>query len=284
VSRLSDSTRSGFIHRQRPTTEDLHEDNSAAREPPMNAAATPLAGRIAVVTGGSSGIGAACVRALADAGATVVIGYNEGTERAHALREELPGADHGTLRIPLTDAAAHAAMAGALQQRFGRVDVLVNSAGFTQRIAHGDLEALPPALFDRILAANVGGPYAITRALMPLLQASTDAAVINVSSVSAFTGLGSNLAYCAAKAALDTLTVSMARAFAPVRFVAVSPAAVDTGFVQGRNREELQKKAATTPLGRIVTPQDVALAVLGCVTHLRTATGTRIVIDGGHSL
>jgi 3-oxoacyl-[acyl-carrier protein] reductase len=92
------------------------------------------------------------------------------------------------------------------------------------------------------------------------------------------------MAYCAAKAALDTMTMSLARAFAPVRFLSVSPAAVDTDFVQGRNREELVKKAAATPLGRIVTPEDVALSVLACVTHLRTATGTRIVIDGGHSL
>jgi 3-oxoacyl-[acyl-carrier protein] reductase len=247
---------------------------------------TPLAlkGKVAVVTGGSSGIGAACVRALADAGATVVIGYNEGAERARALGEELPGNGHSTLRIPLTDSAAHAAMADILHRSFGRVDVLVNSAGFTRRIAHGDLEALAPALFDEILAANVGGPYAITRALMPLLGASADAVVVNVSSVSAFTGLGSNIAYCAAKAALDTMTVSMARAFGPVRFVCVSPAAVDTDFVRGRNRDELAKKAAATPLGRVVAPQDVALAVLACVTHLRTATGTRIVIDGGHSL
>jgi 3-oxoacyl-[acyl-carrier protein] reductase len=246
--------------------------------------ALALKDRVAVVTGGSSGIGAACVRALADAGATVVIGYNEGAERAQALRAELPGDGHSTLRIPLTDSAAHAAMADTLHRSFGRVDVLVNSAGFTHRIAHGDLDALAPALFDEILAANVGGPYAITRALMPLLSASTDAAVVNVSSVSAFTGLGSNIAYCAAKAALDTMTVSMARAFGPVRFVSVSPAAVDTDFVRGRNRDDLLKKAAATPLGRIVTPQDVALAVLACVTHLRTATGTRIVIDGGHSL
>lgn len=243
-----------------------------------------LAGRVAVVTGGSRGIGAACVRALADAGATIVIGYNEGVARAQALCEELTGEGHCVMRIPLTDSAAHAAVAAALDRSFGRVDVLVNSAGFTRRIAHGDLDALEPALFNEILTANVGGTYAITRALLPLLRASTDAAVINISSVSAFTGLGSNIAYCAAKAALDTMTVSMARAFGPVRFVNVSPAAVDTDFVPGRNREELLRKGAATPLGRIVTPQDVALSVLACVTHLRTATGTRIIIDGGHSL
>lgn len=262
----------------------MHQEEEKKERHPSQGSAPGLAGKVAVVTGGSSGIGAACVRALADAGATVVIGYNEGAERAQALREQLPGNGHIALRIPLTDGAAHATTAEVLQRSFGRIDVLVNSAGFTRRIAHGDLDALPPALFDEILGANVGGPYAITRALMPLLRASDDATVINMSSVSAFTGLGSNIAYCAAKAALDTMTVSMARAFGPVRFLSIAPAAVDTGFVPGRNPDELAKKAAATPLGRVVTPQDVALAVLACVSHLRTATGTRIVIDGGHSL
>ena len=160
----------------------------------------------------------------------------------------------------------------------------MNSAGFTQRIPHAQVDALEPALFNRILCANVGGTYAVTRALLPLLQASDAGAVVNVSSVSAFTGMGSNMAYCAAKAALDTLTMSMARAFGPVRFLCVSPASVDTDFVGGRSRDELQKKAAQTPLGRVVVPDDVAQAILACATHLRTATGTRIVIDGGHSL
>ncbi|MEG0222187.1 MAG: SDR family oxidoreductase [Comamonas sp.] len=244
---------------------------------------SPLRGKIALVTGGSNGIGAATVRALAGAGATVVIGYHQSLERAQALCRELPGAHHA-LRIGLEDQASHAAAAQWLAQTFDQVDILVNSAGFTQRIAHADTDTLDPDLFNSILCANVGGTYAVTRALLPLLRRSDSAVVVNLSSVSAFTGLGSNLAYCAAKAGLDTLTMSMARAFAPVRFLCVSPASVDTDFVGGRSRAELEKKAAQTPLGRVVVPDDVAQAVLACATHLRTATGARIVIDGGHSL
>ena len=244
-----------------------------------------LDGRIAVVTGGSSGIGAACVRALAAEGASVVIGYHSGLDRAQALLAQLPGKGHVAMPIPLGDGAAHADLARQLKERFEKVDILVNSAGFTRRIAHADLETMDGALFNEILVANAGGPFSITRALMPLLRASGDAVVISVSSISAFTGSGSNIAYCAAKAALDTMTLSLARAIGPgVRFLCVSPAAVDTGFVEGRSRAELEKKAVTTPLGRIVTPEDVALAVLACATHLKTATGTRIVIDGGQSL
>jgi 3-oxoacyl-[acyl-carrier protein] reductase len=250
-----------------------------------SAGSPPLAGRTAVVTGGSSGIGAACARLLAAEGASVVIGFNAGAQRAEALRAELPGRGHRALRIPLTDSERHAAIAAELAESVRHLDILVNSAGYTRRIPHADLETLDPALYNEILTANAGGTFSITRALLPLLRASGRATVVNVSSVSAFTGLGSNIAYCAAKAAMDITAVSMARAFGPeVRFLSVSPASVDTDFVPGRNRDDLLKKAAQTPLGRVVTPEDVALAMLSCVTHLRTATGTRIVIDGGHTL
>lgn len=244
-----------------------------------------LRGKTAVVTGGSSGIGAACARMLAAEGATVWIGYHRGQERAQALLSELPGSGHVALPIPLEDAAGHEGLARQVRQALGKVDILVNSAGYTQRIAHADLNALTPRMFNEIVNANVGGPYSITRALMPALRESGEGLVVNVSSVSAFTGLGSNVAYCAAKAALDTMTMSLARAFGPqVRMVCVSPAAVDTGFVEGRTRKDLADKAAQTPLGRVVTPEDVALAVVACATHLKTATGTRIIIDGGHRL
>jgi 3-oxoacyl-[acyl-carrier protein] reductase len=244
-----------------------------------------LHGKVALVTGGSSGIGAASAQALAAQGARVIVGYRSGADRARSLAASLPGEGHAVLELDLSALAEHAAMAERVAAMCGRLDVLVNSAGHTRKIAHADLAALPPDLFAELLQANVVGAYSITRALLPLLQAGGAGVVVNVSSVSAFTGSGSNMAYCAAKAALDTMTMSLARAFGPqVRFLCVSPAAVDTAFVEGRSREELLKKAAATPLGRVVTPQDVADAVLACVTHLRTATGTRIVVDGGHTL
>jgi len=244
-----------------------------------------LRGRTAVVTGGSSGIGAATVAALAAEGARVVIGYNQGRERAEALRAGLPGDGHRIARVSLDDPATHAALADLLGRDDGKLDVLVNCAGYTTRIPHNDLDKLDGSLFNEVLVVNAGGTYSIMRALMPLMRRSGNAAVVSVSSVAAFTGSGSNIAYCAAKAAIDTMTLSLARAFGPeVRFLCVSPASVDTDFVPGRSREDLRKKAAGTPLGRAVTPEDVALAVVGCITHLRTATGTRIVIDGGFTL
>ena len=246
---------------------------------------TSLTGRVAVVTGGSSGIGAASARMLAEAGATVVVTYNRGEERARALVAALPGSGHLAAHMVLEDTASIRAMAADLQARFGRVDVLVNSAGFTRPIPHHDLETMDEDLFAKILLANVHGPFSVIRSLMPLMQASGDAVVISVSSISGTSGSGSNMAYCAAKAALDTMTLSMARAFGPkVRFLCVAPGAVATDFVAGRGRPELEKAAQATPLKRVVEPEDVAAAVLACATHLRAATGTTIVVDGGRHL
>jgi 3-oxoacyl-[acyl-carrier protein] reductase len=244
-----------------------------------------LAGRIAVVTGASGGIGAASARLLAQAGATVIVGYNSRKDRADALIAELPGRGHLAQQIVLEDVEGNRRLAALLGERFGRVDVLVNSAGFTRPVAHADLETMDEALFQKILLANVHGPFSVIRSLMPLMKASGDAVVVNLSSISGFTGSGSNMAYCAAKAALDVLTMSMARAFGPaVRFLCVSPGAVATDFVAGRGRPELEKAAQATPLKRVVEPEDVASAVLACVTHLRVATGTTIVVDGGRHL
>jgi len=241
--------------------------------------------KVVLITGASSGIGAACARLLAAQGARIVLGYYQGEARARAVQAQLDGVGHALMRIDLGDAASHERLARQLADDVGRLDMLVNSAGYTQRIAHRDTQTLTPERFQDILAANVVGPYSITRALLPLLTQSGDGLVVNISSVSAFTGSGSNIAYCAAKAALDTMTQSLARAFGPaVRVLCVSPAAVDTDFVAGRSREEIVQKAAQTPLGRVVTPDDVASAVLACATHLKTATGSRIVIDGGHVL
>lgn len=245
-----------------------------------------LAGRFAFVTGGSSGIGAATVRQLAREGARVAIGYHRGGERAQALRAEIGGDAHLCVPLVLQDVSAVQHAASLLSNwSGGRLHVLVNSAGFTRPIPHANIDALDETLFDSILVANARGPYSVIRHLMPMLRASGDAVVVNVSSVSAFTGSGSNIAYCAAKAALDTMTMSLARAFGPqVRFLCVSPAAVDTGFVEGRDRAALEKQAKSVPLQRVVEPDDVARAVLACVTHLTTATGTRIVVDAGKHL
>ncbi len=245
----------------------------------------PLANRVAVVTGGSSGIGAATVRRLAAAGAAVVVGYNAGLDRARALVAELPGDRHTVAHLPMEDSAAIRAAAEAVKASFGKADVLVNSAGFTKAVPHADLDAMDDDTFDRIMVANVRGPFATIRAFVPLLRASGDGVVVNVSSLAGSTGQGSSIAYCASKAALDTMGLSLGRVLGPeIRVLGVAPAAVATDFVKGRSMEAVEKQAAGTPLKTVTQADDVALAIMGAITHLRLSTGTTLLVDGGRHL
>ena len=244
-----------------------------------------LAGKVAVVTGGSSGIGAASVRLLAAAGARVVVGYNKGTDRAAALIAELPGGGHRAMYLPMEDSAQIRKVAEAVRDECGRADILVNSAGFTRMVAHGDLEALDDDLIDAVLTANVRGPFATIRAFAPLLRATGDGVIINISSGAAEHGTGSSSIYGASKAALNTMSMALARVLGPeIRVIIVAPGMVHTGFVPGRTEEMMAKAAMATPLKRAIEAHDVALAVMACITHLTHTTGSIVSVDAGRHL
>jgi 3-oxoacyl-[acyl-carrier protein] reductase len=244
-----------------------------------------LSGKVAVVTGASSGIGAASARLFAEAGARVVVGYNRGVDRANAVLAALKGAGHKAMHLPLEDTAQIKRVAAAVKEEFGRCDVLVNSAGFTRMVPHSDLEALDDDLIDQVLTANVRGPFATIRAFVPLLRASGDGVIVNISSGAAQSGTGSSIIYGASKAALNTMSMALARVLGPeIRVVVVAPGMVHTGFVPGRTEEMMAKAAAATPLQRAIEAEDVALAVIGCVTHLTHTTGSIISVDAGRHL
>lgn len=245
----------------------------------------PLAGKVAVVIGGSGGIGGASCRHLAEAGATVVVGYRTGAERAEAIASALPGPRHIALPVSIGDSTSIELFRDEVLSKLGRADVLVNTAGTTEAIPHHDLDALTDDLIDRVFIGNWRGVFSTIRAFAAMLKASGDGLIINVSSIAATTGTGSNIAYCGAKAGLDTMTVSLARALAPtIRVMTVSPGVVDTQFVPGRGREFKEKVELTTPLRRLTTPDDVAQAILACATSLTFSTGSRLVVDGGRHL
>ncbi len=238
-----------------------------------------------MVTGGSSGIGAATVRALAADGASVVVGYKTGKDRALRLIDEIGGKGHTAVPVALEESQSVRDFAARVKEIYGRTDILVNSAGFTMPVPHANVEALTDEIFDRMLIANVRGPFSVIRAFTPMLKASGDGVVVSMSSVSGFTGSGSSVAYCACKAALDTMTMSLGRALGPeVRLLCVSPGAVETDFVAGRDHAALEKIAASTPLKKVIQPEDVARAIMACITGLKTSTGVKIVIDGGRFL
>lgn len=255
------------------------------------APAGPLAGQVALVTGGAGGLGAAICRALAAAGCAVIVGYHRSAAAAQALAAALPLAPlpHAALPCPVTDSAALADLAATLRRDWGRCDILVNCAGTTRFVPHADLDALDDALIDDILATNVRGAIATVRALKALLAAPRDdgrsGLVVNISSIAAVTAMGSNIAYCASKAALDNLSKSLARALAPaVRVLSVAPGLSDTEFVKALDLAWRDEQAARTPLKRLALPQEVGAAVLAAATHLTFTTGAVIPVDGGRPL
>lgn len=241
-----------------------------------------LNGKIAVITGASGGIGSATAMRMARAGARVVVGYNSKRDEAEKVVAALPGTGHRPMRIPMLETAVIRDVAATIERDYGRCDVLVNCAGFTRPIPHADLEALTDDLIDAVFQANVRGPFATIRAFAPLMKKSGDAVIVNISSVAAITGSGSSIAYGASKAALDTMSLSLARVLGPeIRVMTVSPAAVDTAFVPGRTTAMVEKVAATTPLKRVVQADEVAQAIMAAVTHLTSSTGWIIPVDGG---
>jgi 3-oxoacyl-[acyl-carrier protein] reductase len=238
--------------------------------------------KVAVVTGGSGAIGAATAVRLAQAGAKVVVGYNNNAAQAERVVASLAGSGHRALRIPMLETPLIREAASIVARDYGRCDVLVNSAGFTRMVPHPDLEALDDDLIDAIFAANVRGPFATIRAFVPLMKQSGDAVIVNISSAAAITGSGSNIAYGGSKAALDTMALSLARVLGPeIRVMTVSPAAVDSAFVPGRTTAMVEKAAATTPLKRVVRADEVAQAVMAAVVNLTATTGWVIPVDGG---
>ena len=194
-------------------------------------------GRLALVVGGSGGIGAATARLFAGAGARVVVTHSgRSAEAAASLADLLPGAGHLALTADVANTASLLRLRDAVRARYGdALHVLVNAAGFTKPVPHADLDTLDDALIDRMFAVNWRGQFATIRTFAPMLKASGDGLIVSISSIAGTTGIGSSIAYCAAKAGIDVMTKSLARALAPeIRVLSVAPGVVDTGFVGGR--------------------------------------------------
>jgi ketoreductase RED2 len=240
-----------------------------------------LDGKVALVTGSSSGIGEAVARALADAGAAVVVNSASSVEAGEKVAASLPRAAY--IQADIGDAAACTALVAATLDRFGRLDVLVNNAGTTKVIAHEDLDAATDEIWHRILDVNLLGPWHLTRAAVPALRESGHGVVVNISSVAGLRPTGSSIPYAVSKAALNHLTVLLARTLGPqIRVNAVAPGLVDTPWTAwwGPRKDQV---AAETPLKRYAQPADVAEAVMGLVRS-GFVTGQVITVDGGHSL
>lgn len=247
-----------------------------------------LKDKVAIITGGGTGIGQACSLALARQGCRVVINYSRSQSEAEATAKEVErlGAKAICFQADVSDDAQCKALTDAAVSAFGRLDILINSAGYTKFIPHNSLDDVAIEDWDRIFAVNVRGPFQVARAVKSAMLAGGGGAIVNISSIAAYLGSGSSVPYCASKAALNNLTIALARALAPkIRVVGVAP-----GFVTGRWLEQGLGRAyertkrgfeESLPLGQVCTPESVADAVLGLLTGSDLVTGQTLVCDGG---
>lgn len=244
--------------------------------------------KAAVITGGGTGVGRAAVLRLVRAGYGVVFNYSRSQSEAGETAEEVAaiGGEAVCLQADVASDDDCRRLIAAAESRFGRLDILINCAGTTEFIPFADLDAVSAELWDRLFRVNVTGAFQCARAAAPLLRRSGGGVIINVSSVAAQLGQGSSIPYCCSKAALDNLTVSLARTLAPeIRVNGIAP-----GFIAGRWTERgLGEKYAAVvsayeralPLQRVCEPDDIAQAIVELATGSPLITGQTLTVDGG---
>jgi ketoreductase RED2 len=238
---------------------------------------SPFDGRVVAVTGSSSGIGAATARAFAAAGASVVVNSSRSVREGEALATELADALYVQGDIAQPDVPA--AIVGAAVERWGRLDVLVNNAGTTAVIPHHDVEAATVDVWRRIFEVNVFATWAMSVAALPALRAA-QGCIVNVASIAGVRPTGSSIPYAASKAALNHMTVLLAKVVGPeVRVNAVAPGLVDTPWTEDWDaiREVVRQVA---PLKRSGRPDDIAEVIVS-LARAAYVTGQVVVVDGG---
>ena len=251
-----------------------------------------MEGRVAIITGAGSGIGAETARQLAARGWRVVVNYRSNSAGAEAVVADCKraGGDAVAVQADVADDEACKALVAATLARFGRIDALMNNAGETKVAPAADLHALSGDDFMRLYRNNVVSVYQMTRAAAPHLKASGSGSVVNIGSRAGITGGGTSTAYAATKGAIHTLTKSLARVLGPeVRVNCVAPAYVDTPWHErGRGKEEADKvrqaSVARSVLRKVVTPADMAELCVLLLSGATAMTGEVVAMDAGSHL
>jgi len=248
-----------------------------------------IEGAVAIVTGSSSGVGAACAIQLAERGSHVVINYAHNEQGAKNTEEACAqyGVETLVVQADVADDAQCRRLVECAEDKWGRVDALVNNAGTTKFCAHDDMEGLSKQDFLDIYSVNTVGAFQMVRAVAGAMQRGGAGSIVNVASIAAITGVGSSIAYAASKGALVTMTLSLARALGPeIRVNAVCP-----GFIQGEwlekglgsdayNRMKTGLERAA-PLQMTSTADTVSEAILYFLTGAPVITGETLILDGG---
>lgn len=248
-----------------------------------------LEGKTAVITGATGGIGWATAQRLSARGARIIGIVRRNLETAQEKLNTLPPSTNGPHLALLADVSNKAQVQEALLS-IDRCDILVQTTGNTKRIPHEKIELLTDAYFDEMTRDNLRSYYTVIRSFVPLLRKSKESVIVNIGSVAGNqhnAGGGSNIAYAAAKAGVDSLTKNLSKVLAPhIRVVGVNPGILDTEFVTKGfdDYPNLPAIASGTPLKRIATVQDIAATVEALTTLIRFVTGIVIYVDGGRTL
>ena len=239
--------------------------------------------KVVLVTGGATGLGRAMCLQFAREGAAVIVNYSKSKERAKEVVDliETMGGQAAAIQADVSHDSQARLLIEKAVARFTRLDILINNAGWTCFIPHKELEKLSEEVLENTWSVIVKAPIYCTRAAVPHLKAHGASAVINITSSAAYTAMGSSVIYCAAKAALASITKSLARALAPeIRVNAIAPGFVDTGFVNW-SPEVLEHLKRKTRLGRPVVSEDIAEAAVYLAADAHATTGQTILVDGG---
>jgi 3-oxoacyl-[acyl-carrier protein] reductase len=241
--------------------------------------------KVALVTGSATGIGRSVAVRLAQEGLAVAVNYSRSENDAQETLAEVKR--HGVpallFKANVADDSAVCKMVETCVRELGGLDVLVNNAGMTHFIDHANLDALTDAVWDEIFGVNVKGAFYCCRAAMPHLR-QRRGSIVNVTSVAGLGGQGSSIPYAASKAALNCVTKSLARAFAPdVRVNAVAPGPVLTRWLAD-HAKHVERALQLTPMRRAADPSDIADAVLFLALGTTLMTGQVVVVDGGRTM
>ncbi len=241
-----------------------------------------LKGKAALITGGATGMGRAIALRLAREGVDIAVNYSRSEKEALETKSavEACGVKGITSQADVAHDGQVRGMVAATIEAFGRLDILVNSAGMTYFVELPDLEGLKEEHWDRIMGVNVRGVFQCCRAAAVELR-RRKGCIVNITSVAGITGMGSSIAYAASKAAEISVTKSLARVLAPeVRVNGIAPGIVMTRWVAGKE-EHVKRYAEGTPLGRIAEADDIAEVAYSIIANMNFVTGQNIVVDGG---
>lgn len=244
-----------------------------------------LRNKVALVTGGGTGIGRAACLALAERGAAVIVNYSRSAADAETTVQSIKdkGGQAVAIQADISQDREVRHMVDQAARQFGAVDLLVNNAGITRHIPMDDLEAATEEVWDALYGVNVKGMFFCARAVAPFMKSNKQGAIVNVGSIAGITGLGSSLPYAVSKAAVHGLTKSLARALAPyIRVSCVVPGAVATRWWEGKE-EQMKRLAPQLLLQRISTPEDIARMICAALEQ-EAMTGQIITVDSGQTL